>query len=133
MKNTIDTILKVILSLIIVIPILGQAGVFPAPTAEMYNNAEAYAFIKMLMDGGYVMYIMSVVLMLAIYFIWTKRAPLAMLLILPITVNVVAFHAVLDGGLFTGGAMLGNVMAAINLYFLWQYRNNYRSLWVLEK
>ena len=60
--------------------------------------------------------------------LWTRRTALAALLILPITVNVVAFHAFLDGGLLLPGAILGNVMLLINAYFLWQHRNEYRPL-----
>jgi hypothetical protein len=41
---------------------------------------------------------------------------------------VVAFHAFLDGGLLTGGAVLGNLMLLINAYFLWQHRREYRPL-----
>ena len=60
--------------------------------------------------------------------LWTRRTALAALLILPITVNVVGFHAFLDGGLLTAGAMLGNIMLLINAYFLWQQRRVYASL-----
>jgi hypothetical protein len=49
-------------------------------------------------------------------------------LILPITVNVVAFHLVLDGGLHKAGAILGDVMLLLNVYFLWQQRSKYRAL-----
>lgn len=41
---------------------------------------------------------------------------------------VVAFHLVLDGGLLTGGAVLGNIMLLINAYFLWQHRREYAPL-----
>jgi hypothetical protein len=64
----------------------------------------------------------------ALVFLWTRRTALAALLILPITVNVVAFHAFLDGGLLTPGAILGNVMLLINVYFLWQHRRVYTPL-----
>ncbi len=71
---------------------------------------------------------MAIVCVLALVLLWTKREALAAILILPITVNVVGFHLFLDGGLFTMGALLGNIMAAINLYFIWKYRAAYRSL-----
>ena len=44
------------------------------------------------------------------------------------TVNVVGFHLVLDGGLLTAGAVLGNIMLLINLYFLWTRRREYVPL-----
>ncbi|RPI63614.1 MAG: hypothetical protein EHM50_02015 [Lysobacterales bacterium] len=71
---------------------------------------------------------MAVVHVLALVCLWTRRTALAALLILPITVNVVAFHAFLDGGLLTGGAVLGNIMLLINAYFLWQHRREYAPL-----
>jgi hypothetical protein len=45
-----------------------------------------------------------------------------------VMVHVVAFHAFLDGGLLTGGAVLGNIMLLINLYFMWQHRREYMPL-----
>lgn len=124
----VDMGLKVILSLILLSSLLGAVGVFPAPTPEMYNNIEAYEFIKMLMSNGYIVPIQTLVFMAAFYCMWTKRMALAMLLILPIVVNIVAFHAFLDGGLLTGGAVMGNIFAAINIYFIWKERASYMSL-----
>ena len=71
---------------------------------------------------------MAVVHVVALACLWTRRTGLAALLILPITVNVVAFHLFLDGGLLTGGAVLGNIMLLVNAYFLWQHRQEYRPL-----
>jgi hypothetical protein len=59
---------------------------------------------------------------------WTKRMPLAMLLILPITLNIVGFHLVLDGGLFKPGAIMGDLLLILNAYYLWKYRMSYKSL-----
>ena len=128
MKKAIDIILKVLLSLILVTPILGLTGVFPAPTRDLYNTPEAFAFIQMMTDGRYISIIMAVVHIVALVCLWTRRTGLAALLILPITVNVVAFHAFLDGGLLTGGAVLANIMLLINAYFLWQHRREYAPL-----
>jgi hypothetical protein len=127
-KKAIDVVLKVILSLILVTPILGLVGIFPPPTQDLYNTPEAFAFIAMITDGRYISLLMAVVHTIALACLWTRRTGLAALLILPITVNVVAFHAFLDGGLLTAGAILGNVMLLINAYFLWQHRSEYAPL-----
>lgn len=124
-----NIILKVILCLILTSPILGVTGIFPPPTPDLYNTAEAFAFIQMLSDTGYIVYIQSIVFALAIILIIMKRTALAALLILPITVNIISFHLFLDGGLLTGGAILANILALLNLYFLWQNREQYRDLW----
>ena len=125
----IDVALKVVLSLILVLPILGTLGIFPPPTQDLYNTPEAFQFISTLTEIRYINIIMSVVHVIALFFLWTRRTALAALLVLPITVNVVAFHLVLDGGLLTAGAVLCNVMLLINLYFLWTRQRELASLW----
>jgi hypothetical protein len=128
MKKAIDIGLKVVLSLILVTPILGLVGVFPPATQDLYNTPQAFAFIETITAGRYITIIMALVHIVALACLWTRRTALAALLILPITVNVVAFHAFLDGGLLTAGAVLGNVMLLINAYLLWQQRREYRPL-----
>ncbi len=110
------------------LPILGLTGIFPPPTQDLYNTPQAFQFIVTLQDVRYINLIMGVVHIIALICLWTRRTALAALLILPITVNVVAFHLVLDGGLLTGGAVLGNIMLLINAYFLWQHRREYAPL-----
>ncbi len=125
-----NIILKVLLSLILFLPVFGALNIFPAPTRELYNTDIAFAFIQMLMTTAYINYIMSVVNILAIACLWSRREALAALIITPITVNIVAFHLFLDGGLLTSGAILANILLALNVYFLWRNREEYMSLWV---
>jgi hypothetical protein len=128
MKRAIDIVLRIVLSLILVLPILGLLGVFPPPTQDLYNTPEAFRFIRILEEARYISIIMAGVHVVALICLWTGRVAVAALLILPITVNVVGFHLFLDGGLHTGGAVLGNVMLLINAYLLWQQRSRYRAL-----
>lgn len=128
MKKVIDIVLKVLLSLMLVMPILGATGIFPPPTPDLYNTPQAYEYIRVLMDAKYVTFMMSVVFAIALVCMWTKRMPLAMLLILPITLNIIGFHLVLDGGLFTPGAIMGNILLVLNAYYLWKHRASYKSL-----
>ncbi len=119
---------KVLLTLLLISPILGVLGVFPAPTADMYGTPEAFQFIDILMKSRYITIMEAVVFLISIICLWTKRTALAALLLLPITLNIVGFHAFLDSGLFTAGAIMGNVLLILNLAFLWQQRAQYRSL-----
>lgn len=128
MKKIIDIVLKILLSLLLVMPILGATGIFPAPTPDLYNTPQAYEYIRVLMDAKYITFMMAVVNVIALVCLWTKREPLAALLILPITLNIVGFHLVLDGGLFTGGAVMGNILLAINAYYLWKHRMSFKTL-----
>lgn len=128
-----DIILKVIFSLILLLPIAGATGVLGEATRELYNTDLAFAFIEMIVEVGYINWMMVVVHVLALIALWTRREGLAALLELPITLNVVAFHAVIDGGLLTAGASLGNVMLLINLYLLWKYQASYKVIFEARK
>ena len=128
MKKYIHNFLKVILSLILIFPVLGILGIFPAPTRELYNTDIAFSFIQILGEAGYINYIMALVYLVALWALWTRREALAALLILPVVVNIIGFHAFLDGGLFTAGAVLGNVFLLLNVYFLWKNWSQYKNL-----
>jgi len=128
MKKIINIILKIVLGLLMISPIVGTLGVFPAPTRDLYNTDEAYNFIVTLMNSGYVMWMMAIVFLISFILIIKNKMAAVALLILPITLNIVGFHAFLDGGLFTPGAIMGNVLLLINLYFLWQNRQVYKAL-----
>lgn len=123
-----NIIFRVVLCLILVTPILGALGIFPAPTEDLYKNKEAFYFINMLFMTKYIIYIDAIVFLLAIILTITNRMAITALLILPITVNIVAFHAFLDGGLLTSGAIMGNILLLLNIYFLWQNREKYKVL-----
>lgn len=125
----VNIVLRALLALLIASPILGALGVFPPPTPDLYNTPQAFAFIDMLMTNGYIMYIMTGVFAISLILILMNRMAIVALLLLPITVNIIAFHAFLDGGLFTVGAIMANVLALINIYFLWQNRAKYKALW----
>ena len=128
MKKYLHILAKVIFTLIVIMPVLGVTGIFPEPTRNLYNTDEAFAFIQMLYVASYVMYMLAVVHVLAVLALWTKREALGALLVLPITFNVVGFHLVLDGGLFTGGAVLADLMLLLNVYLLWKNRETLKVL-----
>ncbi len=119
---------KVLLTLLLISPILGVLGIFPAPTRDLYQTDQAFQFVDLLMKSRYVMYMDAVVFLLAIVCLWTRRTALAALLLLPISLNIVGFHAFLDGGPFTAGAIMGNVLFLLNLAFLWKERAQYKTL-----
>lgn len=128
MKKTINIVLKVVLSLILVMPILGVLGVFPQPTADMYKTKESYDFIMALYSSGYIMWTMGVVFALCLFLIIKNKMALVALLLLPITLNILGFHMFLDGGLFNAGSIMADVLFVLNLYFLYQNRDQYKAL-----
>lgn len=127
--KTLNIIFKILLALILVSPILGVLGIFPEPTREMYNTDAAYQYIVTLMSTDYIMYMMTAVFFISFILIFMNRMALVALLLLPITLNIVGFHAFLDGGLLTAGAWMGNVLFLLNMYFLWKNRDTYKVLW----
>ncbi len=122
-------ILKVLLSLMILTPILGAFWIFPAPTRDLYNTDQAFAFIEFVM-WTYIIWGIVITFALGLICLWTRREALAALLLLPVTTIIIGFHAFLDGGLFTGGAIMGVLVFAINLYLLWKNRKQYKNLLV---
>lgn len=128
MKKVLDIAAKVLLSLLMISPILGALGIFPPPTRELYNTDLGFAFIDMLFQSGYIIYVMAVVFLIALITLWTKREALAALLILPLTVNIIGFHAFVDGGLFNAGSIMADLLVILNVYFLYQNRNAYKPL-----
>lgn len=128
MKKILHVVAKVLFSLILILPVVGVTGMMGEPTRNLYNTDQAYAFIQMLTEVMYINYLMAVVHIIALVALWTKREALGALLAFPITVNVVAFHAVIDGGLLTSGAVLANIMLLLNVYLLWKNRSAYQPL-----
>ncbi|MEK7462560.1 MAG: hypothetical protein AAB618_03225 [Patescibacteria group bacterium] len=122
MKKYSHIIIKVLFSLILILPVVGITGLLGEATRDLYNTDRAFAFIEMLNDVIYISFMMAVVHIIALVALWTRREALSALLELPITLNVVGFHLILDGGLLTGGASLGNLMLIINLYLIWKNR-----------
>lgn len=133
MKKYLHIVLKIIFSLVLFLPILGVLGLLPPPTRELYNTNIAFSFIEMLAETAYINYMMVIVHIVALIALWTRREALAALLMAPITANIIGFHAFLDGGLFTSGAILGNILLVLNLYFLYINRVAYQNLFVLKK
>lgn len=129
MKKYIPIVAKVLLSLLLITPILGSLGIFPAPTRELYTSDAAFRFIQTLMlDATYVTYLNSIVCVLSLILLWAKREALAALILLPLSVHIMAFHMFLDGGLFQGGAVMGEILFVLNLYFLYTHRAAFAGL-----
>lgn len=124
----VDLILRVLLVLLCVSPVLGTLGIFPAPTRDMYNTDGAFAFITMMMTTGYLIWAIAGTFAIVLVLTIMNRMALAALLLLPLVVNIIGFHAFLDGGLFTAGSSMALVLAGITVYFLYRNRSRYEAL-----
>lgn len=128
-KKYLHIVAKVLFSAILLLPILGTTGLIGEATRDLYSTDAAFRFILQLTnDAVYISYMMVVVHILALLALWTRREALGVLLELPIIANVIGFHAFLDGGLLTAGAMLGNIYLLLGLYFLYVNRETLNIL-----
>lgn len=121
-------ILKVLLCLVLVIPVLGTLGVFPAPTADLYSP-DGWAFMQAMMATGYMMPLIGVTCAATLILLIIGKDALAAVILAPFTVNVMLFHAFGDKNIFMVSSILGWALFLLNVYFLWANRKKYKALW----
>jgi len=99
----------------------GFLGFMPQPPHE----GAAGAFLGGLAGAGYFFPLLKGTEVVAGALLLTKRAvPLALVLIAPVTVNILAFHVFLEPA--TAGMAV--VLTLINVYLAWTVRDAYRPL-----
>ena len=86
---------------------------------------EAGSFMGALVGTGYMMPIVAVVeIVVGALLLFNRYVALALLLLAPISVNIVAFHLFLDIGGIGGAAFV----FILNVFLLFAYRNRYQPL-----
>ena len=86
---------------------------------------EAGSFMGALVGTGYMMPIVAVVeIAVGALLLFNRYVALALLLLAPISVNIVAFHLFLDIGGIGGAAFV----FILNVFLLFAYRNRYQPL-----
>jgi putative oxidoreductase len=121
-------VLRILLGLLLLMPILGVTGVFPAPTADLYTP-DGWAFMSALMNAGYLMPLLGIVFAVVLLLTIMNRMALAAIILAPVAVNIICFHAFVDTGLISPSASLGIPLFLINAFFLWDNRKKYKGLW----
>lgn len=121
-------VLRILFVLVLLLPVLGTLGVFPSPTADMYSPA-GWAFIQALMNTGYMMPLIGLTCFVCFVLVIIGRTALAAVVLVPFTVNVVLYHLLLEGNLFSAASIPAWALLLLNVYFLWVNREKYRSLW----
>jgi len=122
MNSTFTTILRIILALgLLVFGLNKFIGFMPVP--ELPEHAGN--FMQSLQATGYVLPLVGAFeVFIGLLLLINKWAPFALLLLAPITVNIVLFHLFLDlPGI--GGAL---VVTAINIVLIYKYWKVYRPL-----
>ena len=118
------TIARVLLGLMLaVLGLNGFLNFIPPPATPPPESAMAFAMA--LMKTGYMMpLIKGTELLAGLLLLLNRFVPLALVLLAPVLVNIVAFHAFLAP---TGLAMVA-VILGLHLYLAWIYRAAYRPL-----
>jgi hypothetical protein len=106
--------------------VTGLNGFFnflPMPKTPL--PAGALAFAGAMMKTGYLYHlVMGTQLIVGVLLLSNRFVPLALALIAPVIVNIFAFHAFLA----PSGLGLAIVVAALEVFLAWSYRNAYRSM-----
>lgn len=121
-------IFRVLLILLLLMPILGTLGVFPAPTADLYTP-NGWVFMSALMASTYMMPLLGILCAVVVVLLVMNRTALAAALLAPMSLNVILFHSVVDTGLISPSASLGIPLFLLNAYFLWINRKTYKMVW----
>ena len=103
--------------------VFGLNGFFhfiPQPSKPMPEGAVAFA--GAMMKTGYLFQmVMGTQLLVGVLLLFNRFVPLALVLIMPVLVNIIAFHVFLEPAGIGPGAFL----LALELYLAWVYRKAY--------
>lgn len=116
-------IARVLLGLVFVVTGLnGFLNFLPQPA----NMAEgALAFVGAMMKTGYLYHlVMATQLIVGLLLLLNLFVPLALALLAPIVVNILAFHLFLE----RPGIVLAVVVLLLEIYLVWAYRNYFRPM-----
>lgn len=101
----------------------GLLNLMPPPSSPIPEGAAAFA--GALMKTGYMFKLVKgTEAAVGVLLLSNRFVPLALALIAPVLVNIVAFH----GFLFPAGIGPGAVLLVLELYLAWAYRDAFRSM-----
>lgn len=76
-------------------------------------------------ESGYVFPILGIVYILAgLLLVLNKAVPFALLMLVPISINIVAFHLALD----PGGVLFAIIVAVLNAFLIYANWSRFKSL-----
>lgn len=121
MTRYLPTIARILLGLIfLIVGLNGFLNFIPQPKTPM--PAEAIAFAMALIKTGYMNQLVSCTqIIVAVLLLLNRFVPLALAVIAPVIVNIIAYHVFLDIDMIAPGA----VVAILEIYLAWAYRKAY--------
>lgn len=122
MNSTFTTVLRVILALTLLIFGFNKFLSF-IPLFEM--PAAAVNFIESLDNSGYVLYVVAILeIGIGLLLLFKKWVPFALILLAPITFNILLFHLFLD----VSGIWVAVLIVFLNAMLIFKYWKAYKSL-----
>jgi len=119
--KTVDTIITYLFAIIYLVFALNYfLGFLPMPELE----GDALQYMTLLGTTGYMTAVKFLELAVAIMLLLNFRRPLAWLLILPVSTNILMYDVFI-----VGIPTLGVLMMAMNVYMVYRLRENYACIW----
>lgn len=126
MNSTFTKILTIILGLGLVFFGLSKLVHFSFMPTHIYSGAAAI-FIDSLSNTGYLFKFVGILeIFIGVLLIINKWIPFALLLLAPITVNILLFHLFLD----TPGLITALIITVINAVLIYKHWKVYRPLFI---
>ena len=121
--NTIATIARYLLGLAMLIFGANKFFNFMPPPENMPEAAGA--FMGALVNSGYILPTLGIVYILAgILLMINKAVPFALIILVPVSYNIVAFHLKFD----PQSVLFGAVIALLNLFLIYHNWDRFKSL-----
>jgi uncharacterized membrane protein YphA (DoxX/SURF4 family) len=99
------------------------------PQGDSMPSAEGMAFLEALIATGYMFpMIKTIEIVSGLLLISGFLAPLALMLLAPVVVNITLYHLVLDAN----GLWLALALAALEAFLLWSHRDCFREVLALR-
>lgn len=106
----------------------GFLNFMPPPPPETLP-ADSVAFSEALVKSGYLFQLIKgTEVLVGVLLLANRFVPLALALIAPIVVNIVAFHAFL----MPDGMVMTFIVLALEVYLAWAYRESFRGMLVMR-
>jgi len=122
MNSKISTVLRYLLGVAMIIFGANKfAGFMPKPEL----SEKAGIFMGALADSGYIFPILGVFyIIIGLLLVLNKAVPLALLMLVPISINIVAFHLALD----PKGVLFAAIIAILNAILLFTHWSKYKTI-----
>jgi len=122
MTTKLATAARIILGLVLTIfGLNGFFGFLPMPPV----SPAAATFMGAIVGTGYLMYLVMIVeVSVGLLLLINRYVPMALILLAPISVNIIAFHLFLD----ISGIIPAVLVTILNVYLLVAYRAHYYGL-----